>query len=115
MTPPSPESMLMSASQICEAVLTWANYNGWTGERCGRCGSTANVLAGGPGWICPCGHYNVQCWHGAFLPHDDPTYGPPSFFITHGHDLSLRVFVAHFERHGEHHPRDYFRRATSND
>lgn len=70
------EDMLFTHAQIVNAVLTWANFNGFSGESCGdACKATANVLAGA-GWFCPCGHYNVQSWNHHQIPHEEPTYGP---------------------------------------
>ena len=58
---------------------------GFTAETCGSCKATANVLAGNPGWFCPCGHFNTQSWNHHQIPHDEPTYGPP-------HDRIVEAF-----------------------
>lgn len=73
-----------TTTAIAEAVLTWANFNGFTGEQCSVCKATANVLAGGPGWHCPCGHYNLQSWHCHMIPHEAPLYGPRQDLIHRG-------------------------------
>ena len=59
---------------IVEAILTWHNWPGFTGDRC-SCGKTANVLGCRPGWFCVCGAYNVQ---GDYMkkPYDRPHLGP---------------------------------------
>jgi len=61
---------------IIYACRYWANFNGFTGERCGHCKKTANVLAGSSGWFCPCGHHNVLSFHGCNIPHARPDCGP---------------------------------------
>jgi hypothetical protein len=60
---------------IVEAILTWHNWPGFTGERC-TCGKTANVLGHGHGWFCVCGEFNVQDTQMASIPHDNPHFGP---------------------------------------
>ena len=112
MIAPSPESMPMTPARICEARLTWAIYDGWSGEQCGRCSSIANIVAFGPGWFCPCAHYNVQSWSHANPPHVDPTYGPSRTAILTGHRLARQAFDEHRTAHGDYHPRDYFREGT---
>jgi hypothetical protein len=71
----TPEEMDYSIEKIRE-MKQWPGFNGFTAESCGSCKATANVLAGGPGWFCPCGHFNVQSWSGFQIPHRAPTYGP---------------------------------------
>lgn len=65
-----------TVDKIVEARTTWAMFNGFSGESCGRCLAEANVLAGGPGWFCGCGHYNVQSWSCHQIPHEHPDHGP---------------------------------------
>lgn len=77
------ESFDYTVEQIAE-MLTWQNFQGFSGETCGGCGRTANVLAGGPGWICVCGHYNAQSWRGGPMPHESPDLGPTAATITKG-------------------------------
>ena len=78
--------------KIAEAVATWHNWPGFSGESCGNCRATANVLAGGPGWFCPVcevvvdtgddekllvsEEYNCQSWSCHQMPHENPDYGP---------------------------------------
>lgn len=64
-----------TSDQIRQAVSNH-RYMGWGAESCGSCRKTANVLAGGPGWFCPCGQYNVQSWSHRQFPHEAPDYGP---------------------------------------
>lgn len=78
------ESMMFSVEKIAE-MSTWQYYQGFVGETCGNCRKTANVLAGGPGWICPCGHYNAQLLCGGPMPHEIPDYGPTAETIRKGH------------------------------
>ena len=74
-----------TADEIRDAQQTWTYSNGFSGESCGSCKATANVLAGGPGWFCGCGHYNVQSWSHHQIPHDSPDYGPTQAVIAEGH------------------------------
>lgn len=60
--------------QIVEAILNSHTWPGFTADRC-SCGKTANVLGGGPGWICVCGNFNPQCSN-MNIPHDHPHLGP---------------------------------------
>jgi hypothetical protein len=85
MEAPSKESFDFTPEQIQNALNTWANYNGFEGDTCHKCKLTANVL-GGPGWICTCGHYILQNWHGGrMMPHDYPDLGPTKNIIHMGH------------------------------
>lgn len=84
MIPPKPEDLMYTTQEIGRAVIDWANFTGFTAENCGSCKATANVLAGGPGWCCPCGHYNVQSWSNSQIPHTQPKYGPPQQVILDG-------------------------------
>ena len=63
----------------------WQFYQGFIGDHCGTCRKTANVLNGGPGWICICGSYNVQAFHGGMMPHEHPYLGPALATIQEGH------------------------------
>lgn len=76
MSIPTVEDFKWSKDKIVEAVTTWNNFNGFTGETCCSCKKKVNVLACGPGWICVCGEFNAQSFHGANIPHDDPDLGP---------------------------------------
>lgn len=67
---------LYSPSEIDRAYRTWARFEGFTAGTCSECYATVNVLAGGPGWFCECGHYNCQGWHDHFIPYQTPDYGP---------------------------------------
>lgn len=52
-------------------------FEGFTGATCHSCGKTANVQAGGAGWLCACHRYNVL--HLDRLdtdPHEHPGLGP---------------------------------------
>ena len=77
-----------TALEITEMADTWANYNGFTGETCGACGKTANVLAGGAGWFCDCGHYNAQSLSNFRAPHERPDVGTPGSVIVEGYRLA---------------------------
>lgn len=81
---------MYTADEIAEMADTWANYNGFSGERCGGCGKTANVLAGGVGWFCECEYYNIQSVHFYSTPHETPDIGPARETIRLGHNKSLR-------------------------
>ena len=63
------------ADRIVEAILTWHNWPGFSGEYCYQCKKTANVL-GTHGWICVCGAFNAQCFHHNNMPHHYPQLGP---------------------------------------
>ena len=80
-----------TAPEITEMADTWANYNGFSGETCGACHRTANVLAFGPGWFCECGHYNMQALHSANMPHEKPDFGPALSVIQEGHKASKKL------------------------
>lgn len=75
----------MTAAEITDACKTWAMFNGFSGEHCYHCLTDQNVLAGGPGFICPtCGHHNVMGWHDHQMPHEHPEYGPTRAVIHAG-------------------------------
>jgi len=75
----------MTAAQITDACKTWANFNGFSGESCYHCLTDQNVLAGGPGFICPvCAHHNMVGWHAHQMPHEFPEYGPTREVIHAG-------------------------------
>lgn len=77
-------SLMMTEEGIATAVKTWANFNGFTAAQCGLCHKTANVLAGGTGYHCRCGFYNIQAWGHQVTPHDYPDYGPEGSVIAAG-------------------------------
>ena len=79
-----------TSEEITEMCETWVNYNGFTGETCGKCHRTANVFAYSPGWFCDCGHYNIQSWSYAQMPHENPDMGTPRDVIVLGHKTSTR-------------------------
>ncbi len=72
----TPEQMGFTIRDIVDACQHWANFNGFTATRCHHCKKTANVLGGGPGYICPCGHFNGMSIHGFNIPYVSPDYGP---------------------------------------
>lgn len=75
----------MTAAQITDACKTWAMFNGFSGEHCGHCLTDQNVLAGGPGFVCPtCGHHNVQSFSHHQMPHEFPEFGPTAAVIHAG-------------------------------
>lgn len=81
------KDMDYSIHQIAD-MSTWQGVIAWSGERCGdRCGATANVLIG-PGWFCPCGHYNCMSWNHHIMPHTNPTYGPTSNKLRLGYKVA---------------------------
>lgn len=77
-------------AEITEMCDTWHGFNGFSGETCGKCHRTANVFAFGPGWFCGCGHYNIQSWSHAKIPHDQPDFGPRACVIRAGIGASQR-------------------------
>jgi hypothetical protein len=88
--PPLASAFSFSVQQIIEAARTWARYTGFEGDTCsghiashksGRCHLRANVPAGGPGWHCICGHYNIQSWNFHQKPHEHPDLGPPALTL----------------------------------
>jgi hypothetical protein len=83
---------IYTAEEITEMCDTWANYNGHTGEICGNleCHRTANVFALGSGWICDCGHYNVQSFYQVNIPHENPDMGTPNSVLIEGHKNSVK-------------------------
>lgn len=89
-TNPDPKSFMFTVRQITDAADTWANFNGFTGETCHGCKKTANVLAGGPGWICTCGEYNAQGLHDYRISHTSPDLGPDAETIQAGYALSQK-------------------------
>ena len=70
------EDFDFSVEKIVDAITTWANFNGFSGESCSKCKKTVNVLGCGPGWFCVCGHYNAQSFSHNQIPHDNPDLGP---------------------------------------
>lgn len=93
MTPPKPEDFMMTAGQIVDAVLNWNCFNGFSGETCGGCRAEANVIAGGPGWFCCCGHYNLQSLHCQQMPYTQPKYGPTRDFLTRAISRGIHLFT----------------------
>lgn len=79
-----------SAEEIAEALDTWANFVGFSGETCGKCGKTANVLVGGAMWECVCGHYNVTPFIIHRIPHEQPDLGPSYEVIEQGYFYSKK-------------------------
>jgi len=79
-----------TANEITEMSDTWQNYNGFTGETCGKCKKTANVFAYGAGWFCDCGNYNVQSFSSFQIPHENPDIGTPRSVIAEGHKNSKK-------------------------
>lgn len=74
-----------TAEEITNACKTWAMFNGFSGEHCYHCLTDQNVLAGGPGFICPtCGHHNLQGMHDHQMPHKHPEFGPTADVIHAG-------------------------------
>jgi hypothetical protein len=79
-----------SANEIAKMCDTWQNYNGFTGEVCGKCKKTANVFALGAGWFCDCGHYNVQSFFSSQGLYGNPDMGTPANVILEGHRNSKK-------------------------
>ena len=77
------EEMAYTADKIA-VMWTWGGFDGFTASSCGKCKATANVLHGGAGWFCPCGHYVLLSWSHTMIPHDAPTYGPTWATIQDG-------------------------------
>lgn len=83
----------MNAHEIADAILTWANWPGFSGEHCYNpdCKVSMNVFGRGPGYSCPrCGEYNCQSWSHVWIPHETPNYGPPLHVIQLGGRLAHR-------------------------
>lgn len=83
---PKPEDFDYTVEKIRE-MTAWTGYQGFVGETCGSCSKTANVLSGGPGWICVCGHYNAQLFYGGPMPHEEPDLGPTRKTILEAHGV----------------------------
>jgi hypothetical protein len=72
--------------EIEEMKKTWVNFNGFTGDKCGSCQKTANILVGG-GWFCDCGNYVAQLICGVHpTPHESPDMGTPASVIREGYE-----------------------------
>lgn len=85
------KEITMNPYQIADACETWCNYSGFTAEVCHNCEAAINTFAGGPGYFCPrCDCYNVQCWHGFWIPHVKPEFGPTLRIIRKGHKIASR-------------------------
>jgi len=69
----------------------WMNFNGFSGESCGKCNKTANILGGGPGWICVCESYNAQDFYHNRAPHENPDLGPTKSEIQEALNESRRL------------------------
>jgi hypothetical protein len=81
---------IYTKEQITEMADTWRNYHGFSGETCGKCHKTANVFAFSLGWICDCGHFNLQAWSLAQVPHEQPDMGTPRAVIVEGNRASKK-------------------------
>jgi hypothetical protein len=79
-----------SAEEISEIIDHWKAYVGFSGETCANCPRTANILSGGPGWLCVCGHYNSQFFGTAGSMHPKPDMGPSLGTIVEGKKLSKK-------------------------
>jgi hypothetical protein len=70
-------------------ALCWPGFNGWSGECCGKCHTTINMLGCGSGYFCKkCGHYNCVSFSHCRLTNKHPDYGPPKALIREGFDLA---------------------------
>jgi hypothetical protein len=78
-----PSDFDFTEEQIATAIDGWVNFTAFSGETCGKCGTTANVL-NGPGWICICGAFNAQSFRGGPEPHEKPGLGPTAEMIRNG-------------------------------
>jgi len=67
----------LDKEQIVKAMTTWANFTGYSGESCNKCGTTFNLLGRGCGWVCPeCEGYNAQDLHHLHPVYKNPMFGP---------------------------------------
>lgn len=71
-----------SIDEIQSARRNWARFEGFSGETCGKCNATANVLAASAGWHCACGHFNIKSWTNKHTLHDLPDYGPRRLVVV---------------------------------
>lgn len=75
-----------------EVLSVLESGGGFTADNCGKCRIKANIRAGGPGWWCPCGHWNLQDWSGnSVIPYDSPDFGPTRELFDAAH--SIRTVV----------------------
>lgn len=56
------------------ADVNW-RWEGVSGDTCGSCKATANIVNFSHGWTCPCGSFNVGSSY-CNIPFDIPKYGP---------------------------------------
>jgi len=82
------ESLNYSVEKIVE-MCSWIYFQGFTGDSCGACKKTVNILDGIPGWMCPnCGSYNAMPFHGSGrIPFESPDYGPSREHIQEAYRL----------------------------
>ncbi len=78
----------MTAREIAEARDTWNCFPGFTADSCHNCLADVNVLAGGGGWFCNCGDFNMQCTSDHTIPHQHPDYGPSLATIRASHQFA---------------------------
>ena len=78
-----------TAEYIAEALDTGVNFSGFSGETCGKCGKTANVLTGGAVWVCVCDHYNSTSFSHRAL-HETPDLGPSLEVVRQGYRASKK-------------------------
>ena len=68
------EQMNFSHEKMAE-MTGWQFFSGFVGDECGACKATVNVPHG-PGWFCPCGHYNILPYSNRRMTFEAPTHGP---------------------------------------
>lgn len=69
-------------------MCSWRFFQGFTGDTCSSCKQRGNVLAGGPGYMCPnCGCFNVLPWIGIRVPFETPDFGPPQARIQEAYEM----------------------------
>lgn len=66
-------------------------HPGFTAGSCGKCKKTANFPAGGVGFVCTCGHFNIGLIFDMFIPHEIPDLGPSAQTIKDGYEYKNKT------------------------
>ncbi len=76
-----------------ELIASYVNspyWRGFEGDECWKCHAIVNVPADGSGWLCKCGHYSCQEFHGCRPLHETPDCGPTPYTIQYGQRIAYK-------------------------
>lgn len=65
-------------------IAAFAVNLSFSGETCGKCKKTANVLIPESEWRCDCDHFNMLSWRHSRRPYNSPDMGTSLLAINEG-------------------------------